>query len=307
MASLHEGFARIAEEVEARLEQVGWDVPASLWVLLDADVPDQVRDEVQDDHGPCFALAYTVEMREVLDGHPADALVGIRMFDAVGVALSTEGWAYSAANLERLNKGAVLGAPADCEDRVEVRLVHLLMRDGTEVLVERRRGEDPRVVLDGAFSGRVIWALRRVLGRCSGALTSDVPTVDVVRRGAVGKLVVDALVAQMSIDESHADEVLRVFEGFLEGFLESGHLELWTGLSALGLHEQTWDAALDTARASAAATALDSKERSFLEWADGGMYAAMVHERCGDLTECVQVLETLGERGCAVARLIERM
>jgi hypothetical protein len=296
MTSLHQGFARIAEEIEARLDLVGWDVPSSLWVITDADVPEDVRDEVDEEHGSCFVLAYSTSLHDVLDGHPADALIGVQLNDAVGVALCTEGWAYSVANLERFTRGEKLPAPSACDDSVEVRLVYLVMRDGTEAMVERRSGEDSRVLTEGDFSGIVVWSLRRVLNRPSLALSASTPSINDVTRRMVAQAVVNMCTAERVAEEFDQTLLLMLLAGIgpkLASLFEPHR-------HALGLNEQTWDAALDVARSLEG----DGDVLRYLKWADAGMYAEMLHARFSSLAESVQVLESFGELGADVARLI---
>ena len=291
MQSLNEAFILIAEKIETEIEELGWDQPASLWEVRDIEVPDEVRAE----HADCFALAYSVHLAEVLDGHPAEALVGVRVEDAVGAVLVTEGWGYSTESLQAVAGGAELPPPAECEDRVEVRIAHLVMRDGTEAVVMRRRGEAPEVV-QGALSGRVVVALRRVLGVASRALEGAVPELVAVRRMVLAGFVTSALASAKVLGED-VRAMMRVFAAGVAA--ETSRVR--APLERIGLYEATWERAIERARISAR----EEGEGRFLEWADGEMYAEYLLDRFGPIEGKLAVLRAAGGAGKRLAAAIE--
>lgn len=161
----------LARHLEARVDEHGWDAPATLWELHLADVgddlPPQLRDLLGDEaalseHPDAVVTAAVVgadaeaEARALADmvlaaevhfvdefhGHPFDGLVGRHATpEAAAVALSTEAWQYPDAVLDAAAAGLPLpDVPAgEHPDKVEIRMVHLVFRSGRTVTVRRRR------------------------------------------------------------------------------------------------------------------------------------------------------------------------
>jgi hypothetical protein len=292
MQNLNEAFVLIAEKIETEIAALGWDQPSSLWVVEDIEVPDSIRAE----HSDCFALAYSTRLAQVLDGHPADAMLGLRIQGAVGVVLVTEGWSYSSDRLAELAAGVELPAPAECADRVEIRLAHLVMRDGTEAVVMRKRSEAPEVLHGLELTGRVVVALRRVLGVPSRVLHGMFPEFCTVRRLVLAGFV-DAAIESAKLLGEDPMPLMRVFAAGVAA--ESPRVR--APLARLGLYEPDWSAALQRALTSAE----EEGETHFLEWADEEMYAEYLLDRFGPIEPRLAKLRALGGAGKRLALAIE--
>lgn len=167
---MDEALSELALAIEQELEWQGWDRPAALYqVALGTEAPDDelISPTGDDDFDALVAglgVSLGVEQEREIDGQPFDELVGyVADPEAIGLAFSVEGWSYSPADQELIRQGAELPSPSATEGRVEVRMVTVVLRDGTEKLVWRRRGEEPHVV-DSIDEGRIAGALRRALG-----------------------------------------------------------------------------------------------------------------------------------------------
>lgn len=292
MQNLNDAFVLIAEKIETEIADLGWDQPSSLWEVHDVEVPDAIRIE----HSDCFALAYSVRLAQVLDGHPADAMVGVRLQGAVGAVLVTEGWSYSPDRLAELAAGVELPQPSECADRVEIRLAHLVMRDGTEAVVMRRRDQAPEVLQGLELAGRVVVALRRVLGVPSRVLHGVFPEFATARRLVLAGFV-DAALESAKVLGEDSTAMMRVFAAGVAA--ESPRVR--APLERLGLYETSWTAALERARRSAA----EDGDTKFLEWADEEMYAEYLIDRFGALEPRLAKLRGLGGAGKRLALAIE--
>jgi hypothetical protein len=174
--SVAEAVGYLAAHLETLVDEQGWDMPASLWEVRGVDLPDDVTDFLTAGSSDSIAAGFGLRVHSFLEGHPREALVGCSVTDpdVLGVVLVTEGWAYS-----RDREGSAQPLPpSGYEDSRELRLVYLLLRDGSEALVRRVRGSktEPDDVLiqaptdgDAHMDGEVVWAVRRVLGLPSGA------------------------------------------------------------------------------------------------------------------------------------------
>lgn len=195
----------IATSIEEQINEMGeWDMPATLWDIKVEDMPDglldfmmehredirpdktftasigreqsELLDIVAGDKPYGFGLAFAPEVVDYLEGHPYHAMKGRRAGpDVIGAALVTEGWDYCQEIKDTWKeKGHPGFTPSQDPNRREMRMVHLLWRDGTEVLVHRWRDtNETEVMVSGenecSLSGRVVAALRRYLDRDSGA------------------------------------------------------------------------------------------------------------------------------------------
>lgn len=167
--SLREVAARIAFHLEEQAAADGWDRPACLYEIHPADTERVLELTDLELGSDMIAISFAAVPVCELDDHPAEALVGrhVSSDEVLGVALITEGWDYPPEVLRALSERKVdrdaLPSPANHPDRVEVRLVHALFRDGTTTVVVRRRGQDPEEVPFDRLTGRLVRALRRYL------------------------------------------------------------------------------------------------------------------------------------------------
>lgn len=121
--------------------------------------------------GSFFSQVLAMKARELegSDGeHPLDLIEGMRVDDeAVGAGLVVEGWSYGEELTARAGDGAELEiSPAEDPDRVEMRQVLVILRDGTQGMVLRRRGSEPEVLggREKQMRGRLIETLQRYVG-----------------------------------------------------------------------------------------------------------------------------------------------
>lgn len=179
----------ICEDVEAKIGSNGWDALPMLWVVMPADVPhtyvQTILGDAMDDKD---AVAGVVAFRTLpvmhVEGHPRDVLTGRYLDDfepeAVGAMLTWEGWGAPAGSDSSLR-------PSEHPDRYEMRVVQLVLRDGTEVSVCRKRGGAVETMRDGHASfnagGTMAETLRLFVGAPSRAVEHvDIPPADVLWR-----------------------------------------------------------------------------------------------------------------------------
>jgi hypothetical protein len=136
----------------------GWDLPAALLAVKLTETP-----RPGDEPDPsAVSVTFSVEHLGTFENFSAESLVGIfAPEDAVGVALVCECWTY---HPDRPPEDAEL-PPSRYEDSLEIKVAHVVLRDGTEVLatIYRDAGLDPSAVCTKQY-GCVPQSVRRVLG-----------------------------------------------------------------------------------------------------------------------------------------------
>lgn len=156
------------ENLAIHLDESGWDRPGLLLAIHLEDGPD----------GPALASTGL----GTLVGSTTCALLRTHLTveaEAIGAVLVTEGWSYGPSAMERLRAGEVIPfRAAEDPDRVEVRLLELALRDGTELTVVHRRGETPNTIARETSSWNQ-WLLRLALELPSDA---DDPADDLALR-----------------------------------------------------------------------------------------------------------------------------
>lgn len=277
--SVSSALKHFAVTLEEQADLRGWDQPATLWSVRIEDrdnLPDWIRadihgllEQAENSNDLSISMMFSVQLEAILEGHPAEDLVGCNVDDdVIAVMLCTEGWAYSPSVREQAEASGVPPAlaPADHPDSVEVRLATVAARDGTEVTVQRMRGDAPEVTTLTLTSGRVVWGLRRVIGRPSGIELASMPAVAEICGRARNQRIFEAAQMASSISPLLADRVV-------EHLVTTGGPQDDEWLQSLGLLECTWEEALAIARKHAAG----SDERwpaDYLAWCDAGMLAA---------------------------------
>jgi hypothetical protein len=130
--------------LESFAAERGWDAPWTLWALL-AD--------------PSNTTVGLGLLAEAPTGHPSDTLIGLTVPEqAIGAALVTEGWSYPPDATE----ADLVLTPSEHPDRREMRLVHLVLRDGRVLLGSRVRDDDLNIT--DMVAGRIPDLMRRSLG-----------------------------------------------------------------------------------------------------------------------------------------------
>lgn len=276
-------FAQYAEHLANLVGTKGWDQPASLWAVFMQDAP-------SDDQTSGLSVSLSSTPLADLGGSPAEALVGLRAPEsAVAIAVVCEGWAH---HPDRVEAGETARAPSEYDDSVEVRLVHFIARDGTEVLIHSSRtGLYPKSVQHGVQHGRLPEAARRVLGLPSRMDEPQV-SVETVRARIYPALLRAGVFAMAPAGPAALTWALDE--------LERRHEYLWHATAEhFGLFESSWDAAIDKATllASEACEATPPPYgedlRRLLGWADGPMWAHALEEVFPTRTDVVLSLEHL--------------
>lgn len=337
-------MGRVALDLEQQVDQFGWDRPASLWGLTAVDA--DVAMEAAGIHSDGLALAFALNFIEFLDGHPAEALEEMRAEDGlVGVLLSVEGWDYGEATKELVRQGQSPDFPPSQDpERAELRMVNLLLKDGTSVSVVRRRGEEAELV-DGNISGRVMSSLLRYLALPSGVQPS-VGVHEVASRGYVfaacqfieytlsssdAQESIRAEIAQQAADgDFEAHELLADEEAFsrLVVHMAFGHIlskspfeflqALPSPLSTLAA-AMTFDSLQDLFMARATGKEFGSWDEvlafgdlrgdAFCAWADTGLLCEKLETSLPDraaLSDMIELLEINGleHEACTILRIV---
>lgn len=146
--------------IDSHLDATGWDLPAVLFEL-----------SMDEDHNG--DLGISVYPHSVFTGDLVASLFSATPKaspGSVGVVLCSEGWVYGPVQQDRIDRGEQPDFPPALDpDRREVRLLQLVLKDGTELALHRERGEQPSFLDDSSFDGWLAWALRRVVSQPSGA------------------------------------------------------------------------------------------------------------------------------------------
>lgn len=165
-------LAEMVTTLDARFEALGWDQPAVL-----AELHMETINGVN---------SLIVRSKSLVEGHPVAWLLEASPTldpEAVGAVLVTEGWSYGPDALAQVQAGReVEFAPFMDPDRREVRCSHLVLCDGTELLVRRERGRPPVTIVDPQTDGWLSWLLR-----CVAQVPSDAPgaSVSLARRAVL--------------------------------------------------------------------------------------------------------------------------
>lgn len=198
----------IAKDIESKINDLGeWDMPATLWDIKMEDMPEGLveymaehRDELKDSIVASgrtetnldpefmnvimgdkevlgFGMAFMPEIVDYLEGHPYEAMKGkVADPDVMGAVLVTEGWDYSEKVKQEFleHKKRPPFQPSQDPDRREMRMAHIIWRDGGSAMIQRWRDTDQveSWVNDAdkgiKVSGRVVSVLRRYIGLSSG-------------------------------------------------------------------------------------------------------------------------------------------
>lgn len=172
----------VLERLARDLAQRGWDQLAQLWAFRWVGSSSPAATAALDQHfaeardgagaapGSSAVVGFALEELLAIEGHPFEGLLGIRLppeYD--GAILTTEAWDYpddvkQASSFDGLHVPADMPPPSQHPRRVELRLLQAVSRSGDMLtLVDRRDGEQLTLNGDEA-TGRVVDALRRVVG-----------------------------------------------------------------------------------------------------------------------------------------------
>lgn len=155
---LLQALEQMVQTIGTQADALGWDAPAVVF-----SVGMTVGTET---------VTYTAEPLCVLDGHPVVAFLREHPAtspEAIGAALVCEAWEYSAPVLARQQAGETIPFPPSGDpDRVELRIVQLCLRDGTECALVITRDGGVRW-LEEQPHGWVPFGLRRTAGAPSQA------------------------------------------------------------------------------------------------------------------------------------------
>lgn len=181
--------------IEESIHAKGWDQPSRLFAVLnptdtealtgiDASNLWQHRDQLtpmlpSDNDAPAepgegtFSTAYAVAELAEVSGTPVDTLWGYQAPpQAAALILAFEGWSVPPRFAGKPESDPVPGMrPSQRPDRVEMRGVHMLTRDGESYVIHRSRGHEPEH--DGGQQAE--GALVDVLKCCLGVATKPAP------------------------------------------------------------------------------------------------------------------------------------
>jgi hypothetical protein len=283
--SVEEAFVRYAEHLADVVGATGWDQPAMLFAIGFGDgVPQESPDGVDG-----YMLSLQIAQSQVLDCHPADALVGVHAPDgSIAVAVAMEAWVH---HPDRIAAGTDDLAPSAYEDSIEVRIVHLIVRDGTEVLVQRPRTNTiGELLCTGVQHGLVPESLRRIIGRPSQPMVPPAG-ISQMRARIITTLLFDVVSATALSGHEAVTWALDAVAA------QRDDLYLETALH-YGLFEDTWDAAVAAAERHRSRRKPrlipipynDDVDR-FLGWADGDMWGHLVQEALLPRTAIVCAIE----------------
>jgi hypothetical protein len=300
-------LADLVRAVEEAIDKASsWDTPASLWL-----VHDLLEERLS---------ALRVSFLTSLDGHPAHALELLYApSDAHGVVLITEGYAYS----KERRVTHPTQPPSSYKDSVEVRLAHIVLRTGEEAMACRTRGEtEPVVTISSddesrnngtALTGRVTWALRRVLRLSSHAddlLEGTLESTETVRARLAAAVLFTALL-DTAKNESHdaARDLLLGSLSDTKQLMKCGpfalHHASWEAAhtEALATHSEKLQqladlAARDPGDSQVLAT-LDRHEHAtrLLAWLDAPMWARRLSDTTPPLETSALLLLSLVKQG----------
>ena len=154
--------------LEQQIDDFGWDQPPTLWEFLAADDIAEVHGDALPVDADGVSPSFGLRRAQVITGEdPYEALVGSKADEnALGAMLVCEAWAAPAGDRSGV-------APTDHPDRREVRILDLVLRDGTALSVVRYRDKDEPETGDGDAQGRLPSALRRYLDMDSGISVSE--------------------------------------------------------------------------------------------------------------------------------------
>lgn len=173
-----------------------------------------------------------VDLGEV---HPAEALFGnTASEDAVGALLVTEVWGYGEESLKGLAPGAYPDfPPSEDPNRVEIRNLVALLKDGTMVLGARERGKTepvftPYTTAEGdkiSLGGRLMEALRRYLGMATGEAKNP------LREVAAAAYIAVHLERELdwAKEEGEVAEEAAARQALRQAWTENGHNPLTVG------------------------------------------------------------------------------
>ena len=272
--NFEDALSKYTRYVLESISTQGWDQPASLWALRLNDSPASA---------PGFAVTFALDHVTDFESFTAQDLIGWRAPDhTVAVALVCECWTYHPDRQE-----PYLEPPSGYDDSLELRVMHLVMRDGTEVLASQFRDDVlPETVVFGTQLGRVPQMLRRVIDLPSSP-KDPLPSIAEVRSRIVPALGV------MALSSVHTFAQRKLLAEFA-----AAAVEIYRDLVRhLGLFEATWEGSLKVARAASVEydhpQFSDLDLRTILPWVDAPLWALTLEESIPTVQESLHRLTNL--------------
>jgi hypothetical protein len=266
--SIEEALMSYAQYVENQTRGE-WDAPATLWGILFAEGREHRGEDL------CVGVALQIRPIALLEGHPKEALVGKTIPDNYqGALMICEGW---------LRGEEYEGS------REETRMVHIVLRDGTEILYQRPRNESIEEMHHfGQIGGTVGGALRRTLGLGSRTKEEDEsPGLENIRERVAFTIVANA-VAQVATDPDRGV--------FIDMLKKRGKSLVDSVCRGFGLDKDTWEearlAALERVRES------NGDVEEFLAWADGDQWAEKCDIMFAEKSHVIEMMKDLVDEGC---------
>ncbi len=281
-------------------EEAGWDQPSVLWRVDMPSVVDLAPELVS---GSTMGLALGFVPIAEFECHPNEVLSGLTIDgpDFIGAALVNEAWTYPLTadgdNDPEQAKGYT--RPSEHPDRVEVRLVVLLLRDGSIACAMRTRGSDATVLMESSgtlIDGTVLRHLRRAVGLPSRPEGPEIRLETIRER--LG-LVASVLLVQQLLDEFGVPDgtapggrsVPREIDEQLASWAEEIEAPVRTFVERCGFDRANWDEVLDYARTHGVPEELGSPE--LLQWFDAAMWVDWLDSVIATTDQSLRLLEAM--------------
>lgn len=291
-------IAQAARLLDEQAEEAGWDNPSVLWRVDMPTVNDVIDIELDDS---TFGLAMGFFPLAEFECHPNDVLVG-RDIDGpvcIGAALVTEAWSFPLDEDGSVDQTRIGGytRPSEHPERVELRMVLLMLRDGSAVATTRTRGDDePRVFpLEKAqLDGTVVRCLRRAVGLYSTPEGPSVPLED-IRTRLTALAYVTLAVGLVESFEKEIGALGRGPQSFLDDQLVSSGAQIDAAVRDLvrdaGFTRDNWAEVLQHARQADVPEILGSSGQ--LAWFDDALWADWLDVNLPSVDDCAVKLRQL--------------
>ena len=291
-------IAQAARLLDEQAEDAGWDNPSVLWRVDMPTVNDVIDIELDES---TFGLAMGFVPLAEFECHPNDVLLGLDIDGptCIGAALVTEAWSFPLEADGPVDRTRVGGyaRPSEHPERVELRMVLLVLRDGSAVATMRTRGDDePRVfpLESMQLDGTVVRCLRRAIGLHSTPGGPSVPLEYIRTRLTALSYVTLAAglveAVEKDIGVLGAREQL-VLDDQLVGSADQLEAAVRDLVHDTGFTRDSWLEVLDHARQTFVPEILGSA--ALLTWFDDALWADWLDVNLPSVDDCIEKLREL--------------
>ncbi len=291
-------IAQAARLLDEQAEEAGWDNPSVLWRVDMPTVNDVIDIELDDS---TFGLAMGFTPLAEFECHPNDVLLGLDIDGpaCIGAALVTEAWSFpldADGSVDRTRVGGYT-RPSEHPQRVELRMVLLVLRDGSAVATMRTRGDDePRVfpLEKMQLDGTVVRCLRRAIGLHSTPGGPSVP-LEYIRTRLTALSYVTVAVGLVEAIEKDIGVLgareQKILDGQLVGCAEQLEAAVRDLVHDTGFTRASWVEVLDQARLAGVPEILGSAGQ--LAWFDDALWADWLDVNLPSVDDCIEKLREL--------------